>query len=70
MMKDRSWGRPFAGVCAIAIALPSGAAPLKVSASDALETQGHNGPDYTFIPGGMVPGALIIKPDFPAARPG
>jgi len=26
---------------------------------------GNNRADYTFIPGGMVPGIVIIKPDFP-----
>jgi hypothetical protein len=26
---------------------------------------GNNRADYTFIPGGMVPGVVIIKPDFP-----
>ncbi|MET0308180.1 MAG: glycoside hydrolase family 9 protein [Sphingomonas sp.] len=26
---------------------------------------GHNRADYGFIPGGMVPGVLVIKPDFP-----
>ena len=30
---------------------------------------GHNRADYSFIPGGMVPGVLIVKPDFPEAKP-
>ena len=30
---------------------------------------GHNRADYSFIPGGMVPGVIIIKPDFPEAKP-
>lgn len=29
---------------------------------------GHNRADYSFIPGGMVPGVLIIKPDFPELK--
>lgn len=29
---------------------------------------GHNRADYSFIPGGMVPGVLIVKPDFPEAK--
>ncbi len=29
---------------------------------------GHNRADYTFIPGGMVPGVIIIKPDFPEQK--
>jgi hypothetical protein len=30
-----------------------------------LNGYGHNRADYGFIPGGMAPGVLIIKPDFP-----
>jgi len=26
---------------------------------------GNNRPDYTFIPGGMIPGVVILQPDFP-----
>ena len=29
---------------------------------------GHNRADYSFIPGGLEPGVLIIKPDFPEAK--
>ena len=29
---------------------------------------GHNRADYSFIPGGMVPGVLIEKPDFPELK--
>ncbi len=29
---------------------------------------GHNRADYSFIPGGMVPGVLVIKPDFPELK--
>lgn len=29
---------------------------------------GHNRADYSFIPGGMVPGVLIVKPDYPEAK--
>jgi hypothetical protein len=30
---------------------------------------GHNRADYGFIAGGLVPGVLIVKPDFPEAKP-
>lgn len=29
---------------------------------------GHNRADYGFIPGGVVPGVLIVKPDFPELK--
>ena len=29
---------------------------------------GHNRADYSFVPGGLVPGVLIVKPDFPEAK--
>ena len=29
---------------------------------------GHNRADYSFIPGGLVPGVLIVKPDLPEAK--
>lgn len=29
---------------------------------------GHNRADYSFIPGGMVPGVLLIKPDYPELK--
>ena len=36
-----------------------------VGASSKLIAYGNNRADYTFIPGGMIPGVVIIKPDFP-----
>jgi hypothetical protein len=30
-----------------------------------LVAYGFNRADYSFIPGGLVPGVLIVKPDFP-----
>jgi hypothetical protein len=33
-----------------------------------LVAYGHNRADYSFIPGGMVPGPLVIKPDFPELK--
>ncbi len=36
-----------------------------VGAKSKLIAYGNNRADYTFIPGGMVPGVVIIKPDFP-----
>jgi endoglucanase len=29
---------------------------------------GNNRADYTFIPGGMIPGVVIIQPDFPELK--
>ncbi|GGB29929.1 hypothetical protein GCM10011380_19290 [Sphingomonas metalli] len=29
---------------------------------------GHNRADYSFIPGGLVPGVLVVKPDFPEQK--
>ncbi|GAA4780742.1 hypothetical protein GCM10023219_31030 [Stakelama sediminis] len=29
---------------------------------------GHNRADYSFVPGGMVPGVIVIKPDFPEEK--
>jgi endoglucanase len=31
---------------------------------------GNNRADYTFIPGGMIPGIVIIQPDFPELKEG
>ena len=28
----------------------------------------HNRADYSFVPGAMVPGVLVIKPDFPEQK--
>jgi endoglucanase len=36
-----------------------------VGTQSKLVAYGNNRADYSFIPGGMVPGVLIIKPDFP-----
>ena len=33
-----------------------------------LVAYGHNRADYSFVAGGMVPGVLIIKPDFPEQK--
>jgi hypothetical protein len=29
---------------------------------------GNNRADYTFIPGGMVPGFVVVDPDFPESK--
>ncbi len=39
-----------------------------VGASSKLIAYGNNRADYTFIPGGMIPGVVIIKPDFPELK--
>ena len=36
-----------------------------VGTSSKLIAYGNNRADYTFIPGGMIPGVVIIQPDFP-----
>ncbi|HEU5403392.1 MAG TPA: glycoside hydrolase family 9 protein [Terriglobales bacterium] len=36
-----------------------------VGANSKLIAYGNNRADYTFVPGGMVPGVVILKPDFP-----
>ncbi|MBB5716961.1 glycoside hydrolase family 9 protein [Sphingomonas aerophila] len=36
-----------------------------VGARSKLVAYGHNRADYSFIPGGLVPGVILIKPDFP-----
>jgi hypothetical protein len=33
-----------------------------------LQTYTHNRADYSFVPGAMVPGVLVIKPDFPEQK--
>ncbi len=33
-----------------------------------LISYGHNRADYSFIPGGMVPGVIVVKPDFPELK--
>ncbi|MXP26831.1 glycosyl hydrolase [Altererythrobacter indicus] len=39
-----------------------------VGTQSKLIAYGHNRADYSFIPGGLVPGVLVIKPDFPEAK--
>jgi hypothetical protein len=39
-----------------------------VGTSSKLIGYGNNRADYTFIPGGMVPGMVIIQPDFPELK--
>lgn len=39
-----------------------------IGASSKLIAYGHNRADYSFVPGGMVPGVLIEKPDFPELK--
>jgi endoglucanase len=36
-----------------------------VGTNSKLVGYGHNRADYSFVPGGLVPGVIIIKPDFP-----
>ncbi len=39
-----------------------------VGTASKLVGYGHNRADYSFIPGGMVPGVLIVKPNFPELK--
>jgi hypothetical protein len=39
-----------------------------VGTQSKLVAYGHNRADYTFVPGGLVPGVIIIKPDFPEIK--
>jgi endoglucanase len=41
-----------------------------VGAQSALVAYGNNRADYTFIPGGMIPGVVIVQPDFPELKDG
>ena len=41
-----------------------------VGAQSKLIAYGNNRADYTFIPGGMIPGIVIIQPDFPELKEG
>jgi hypothetical protein len=41
-----------------------------VGTSSKLVAYGNNRADYTFIPGGMIPGVVIIEPDFPELKHG
>jgi hypothetical protein len=36
-----------------------------VGTSSKLKAYGNNRADNTFIPGGVIPGYIVIKPDFP-----
>jgi hypothetical protein len=36
-----------------------------VGTQSKLIAYGNNRADYTFVPGGMIPGVVIIQPDFP-----
>ena len=39
-----------------------------VGTASKLIMYGHNRADYSFVPGAMVPGVLVIKPDFPEQK--
>jgi endoglucanase len=39
-----------------------------VGTNSKLVAYGHNRADYSFVPGGLVPGVIIIKPDFPELK--
>jgi endoglucanase len=39
-----------------------------VGTNSKLIAYGHNRADYSYVPGGMVPGVLIVKPDFPELK--
>jgi hypothetical protein len=39
-----------------------------VGTNSKLAAYGNNRADYTFIPGGMIPGVVIIEPDFPELK--
>ena len=41
-----------------------------VGTQSKLIAYGNNRADYTFIPGGMIPGVVIIQPDFPELKQG
>lgn len=41
-----------------------------VGTQSKLIAYGNNRSDYTFIPGGMIPGVVIIQPDFPELKEG
>jgi endoglucanase len=40
-----------------------------VGTQSKLIAYGNNRADYTFVPGGMIPGVVIIQPDFPELKP-
>jgi hypothetical protein len=39
-----------------------------VGTTSKLVAYGNNRADYTFIPGGMIPGVVLIQPDFPELK--
>jgi hypothetical protein len=39
-----------------------------VGTNSKLIAYGHNRADYSFVPGGLVPGVLIVKPDYPELK--
>jgi hypothetical protein len=39
-----------------------------VGTSSKLVAYGNNRADYTFIPGGMIPGVTLIQPDYPELK--
>jgi hypothetical protein len=39
-----------------------------VGAASKLIMYGHNRADYSFVPGALVPGVVVIKPDFPEQK--
>ena len=41
-----------------------------VGTQSKLIAYGNNRADFTFIPGGMIPGVVIIQPDFPELKEG
>ena len=41
-----------------------------VGTQSKLIAYGNNRADYTFIPGGMIPGVTIVQPDFPELKDG
>jgi hypothetical protein len=36
-----------------------------IGAQSKLQMYGHNRADYSFVPGALVPGVIVLKPDFP-----
>jgi hypothetical protein len=40
-----------------------------VGTNSRLVAYGNNRADYTFIPGGIIPGIVIVQPDFPELKP-
>jgi hypothetical protein len=40
-----------------------------IGTNSRLVAYGNNRADYTFIPGGIIPGIIIVQPDFPELKP-